>query len=229
MYPAPALKIGSLEHQAFRLWSMAEEPHKLHSDDTGCREIGHHFEKVGEPLSQAWIFRLPGRVECCYIKNSIDDWYLNQKGKDASWRTQSSVNLSSRALQDHLLEGNGKDSEAGPKCRRTDEEVSEQLDLLGMENSTRGKGLRGVVSGTVWWNTPSKVEVSPHVEEGEDKAEEKGFEEIAGLPIPPPLPCFLPYLLQFDALGFLSHLSETRVKTTIIFKLKYLKTTFLSA
>ena len=36
-----------------------------------------------------------------------------------------------------------------------------------------------IESGTVRWHAPNEVEVGPHVEEGEDEAEDKGFEEVA--------------------------------------------------
>ena len=59
-----------------------------------------------------------------------------------------------------------------------------------------------IESGTVRWHTPNEVEVGPHVEEGEDEAEYKGFEEVAGLPVLSPLSCFPPDLLQLSAHGF---------------------------
>ena len=86
----------------------------------------------------------------------------------------------------------------------SNEYLSVPLNLLGVKLPAWGKDMVGDVieSGTVRWHAPNEVEVGPHVEEGEDEAEDKGFEEVAGLPVLPPLSCFPPDLLQLSAYGF---------------------------
>ena len=122
------------------------------------------------------------------------------------------MNLSSTALRDHILHEIEDGSKADPKSRCRNEDVSIQLNLFGVEHSARGEDTRGEVSGigigTIRWDTPSKVEVSPHVEEGERKAEEEGLEEVAALPIPSPIPHLLPYPLQLNALLCVRHLKS---------------------
>ena len=82
------------------------------------------------------------------------------------------MNLSSATLRDHFLQEIEDESETDVKCRRRNEDVSIQLNLLGVERSTRGEVAMSLVSGTLQWDTPRKVEVRPHVEEGERKAKE---------------------------------------------------------
>ena len=53
-----------------------------------------------------------------------------------------------------------------------------------MERSARGEDISGIGMGTLRRDTPGKVEVRPHVEEGEHEAEEEGFEEVARPPMP---------------------------------------------
>ena len=64
--------------------------------------------------------------------------------------------------------------------------------------------MRGEVSGigigTLRRDTPGKVEVRPHVEEGECEAEEEGFEEVACPPMPSPISHLLPNLPQLNPL-----------------------------
>ena len=67
----------------------------------------------------------------------------------------------------------------------------------------------GIGMGTLRGDTPGKVEVRPHVEEGEQEAEEEGFEEVGRPPMPSPISQLLPDLLQLNTLLCARHLKKT--------------------
>ena len=123
------------------------------------------------------------------------------------------MNLSSATLRDHFLQEIEKESKANVKCRMRNEDVSIKLDLFGVERSAKGEVAMSLVDGTLRRDAPRKVEVRPHVKEGERKSEEEGFEEVAGLPISSPIFHLLPYLLQLNALLCIGHLKRLCKRT----------------
>ena len=62
--------------------------------------------------------------------------------------------------------------------------------------------------GTLRRDTPGKVEVRPHVKEGEHEAEEEGFEEAARPPMTSPISHLLPNLPQLIPLLCVRHLTK---------------------
>ena len=94
-----------------------------------------------------------------------------------------------------------------------------------MERPERGEAISGIGMGTLRRDTPGKVEVRPHVKEGEREAEEEGFEEVARPPMPSPISHLLPNLPQLNPLLSVRHLKTVFITITFVnaLNLRYLK------